>query len=79
VSLPLLFLGRFRYANQGVMDRTHLRFFTRQSLEETVAECGWRIARIEGHIKRRYRAPYMPTRLIEPFVSKQYFLLAEKA
>lgn len=31
VSLPLLLAGRFEYEAQGVLDRTHLRFFTRRS------------------------------------------------
>lgn len=32
VSLPLLLLGRWDYSEAGVLDRTHLRFFTRQSV-----------------------------------------------
>lgn len=31
VVLPLIFLGRWRYRDEGILDRTHLRFFTRES------------------------------------------------
>lgn len=31
VLLPLVFAGRWRYRSQGILDRTHLRFFTRES------------------------------------------------
>ena len=31
VLLPLVLLGRFRYQEYGILDRTHLRFFTRES------------------------------------------------
>jgi len=31
VLLPLVLLGRFRYQEHGILDRTHLRFFTRES------------------------------------------------
>ena len=34
VLLPLVFLGRWRYAESGILDRTHLRFFTRSSAIE---------------------------------------------
>lgn len=31
VLLPLIFLGRWDYAGAGILDRTHLRFFTRKT------------------------------------------------
>ncbi|HEY3142074.1 MAG TPA: bifunctional glycosyltransferase/class I SAM-dependent methyltransferase [Acidimicrobiales bacterium] len=37
--------GRFDYDRRGILDQTHLRFFTRASFERLVAEHGWRIAR----------------------------------
>jgi hypothetical protein len=31
VSVPLLLLGRFDYADEGILDRTHLHFYTQKS------------------------------------------------
>jgi O-antigen biosynthesis protein len=31
----------FRYRAEGLLDQTHLRFFTRTTLEETLAKSGW--------------------------------------
>ena len=39
VRLGLLF-GRFEYADRGILDRTHLRFFTKRSLRRFVADAG---------------------------------------
>lgn len=39
VRLNLL-LGRFEYADRGILDRTHLRFFTRKTLLEMVEQAG---------------------------------------
>lgn len=79
VSLPLVFRGEFRYEDAGIMDRTHLHFFTRESLDETLRECGWAVSARTSHMKKRYRRWYMPTRLLEPFVAVQTLVLAEKA
>lgn len=32
VILPLIFIGRWSYSDSGILDRTHLRFFTRSSM-----------------------------------------------
>jgi GT2 family glycosyltransferase len=42
VRLALL-TGRFDYTPQGLLDRTHLRFFTGQSIDEMFAEAGFTI------------------------------------
>jgi SAM-dependent methyltransferase len=39
VRIPLL-LGRFEYQKSGILDRTHLRFFTRRSFLRTLREAG---------------------------------------
>jgi len=39
--------GRFDYAERGIMDRTHMRFFTRRTLVECVEGAGWRIERLD--------------------------------
>ncbi|BBO21294.1 MAG: hypothetical protein AMXMBFR31_30270 [Candidatus Desulfobacillus denitrificans] len=76
VSLPLLLRGEFRYEDAGIMDRTHLHFFTRGSLEETLKECGWAVRARGSNMRKRYRRRFMPTRLLEPFVAVQHFVLA---
>ena len=78
VSMPLLFRGEFGYEDYGIMDRTHLHFFTRGSLIDTLDECGWAVNGSGSHMKGRYRRWYMPTRLLEPFVSVQHLMIANK-
>jgi 2-polyprenyl-3-methyl-5-hydroxy-6-metoxy-1,4-benzoquinol methylase len=43
VIADLLFRGEFRYADAGVLDRTHLRFFTRSSLRRLFTESGYAV------------------------------------
>ena len=40
--------GRFPYAESGLLDRTHLRFFTRTELEQSVAQAGLKVRRTES-------------------------------
>ena len=78
VVLPLLFRGRFDYADAGILDRTHLHFFTRSSLLDAVGRAGWRMVAIAPHIKPKYRRWWFPHRLLGEFLAVQYFLLVEK-
>ena len=45
VRLSLL-AGRFDYAERGILDRTHLRFFTRRTLVALVTGAGLRVTRL---------------------------------
>jgi len=63
-----LLLGRFPYAERGILDRTHLRFYTRRSAVDLVASAGFDVREIEatampyelalpGLASRPWRAP----------------------
>jgi 2-polyprenyl-3-methyl-5-hydroxy-6-metoxy-1,4-benzoquinol methylase len=43
-----LLLGRFPYAERGILDRTHLRFYTRRSAVDLVASAGFAVREIEA-------------------------------
>lgn len=38
----------FKYAESGIMDRTHLRWFTRKSMIRMFEDCGFKVLKIEG-------------------------------
>jgi 2-polyprenyl-3-methyl-5-hydroxy-6-metoxy-1,4-benzoquinol methylase len=40
----MLLMGRFNYTERGILDRTHLRFFTRATARRFVEQQGFRIA-----------------------------------
>jgi 2-polyprenyl-3-methyl-5-hydroxy-6-metoxy-1,4-benzoquinol methylase len=46
--VQLLVKKEWRYAESGLLDRTHLRFFTRLSWERTLREHGFVVERIDG-------------------------------
>ncbi len=43
-----LLLGRFPYAEKGILDRTHLRFYTRKSARRLLEEAGFRVLRVSA-------------------------------
>lgn len=45
--LSSLIEGSWRYEREGLLDRTHLRFFTRQSIAELFAGAGLKVERVE--------------------------------
>jgi 2-polyprenyl-3-methyl-5-hydroxy-6-metoxy-1,4-benzoquinol methylase len=48
VIWPLLRGGDWKYEKYGLLDRTHLRFFTRKTTRELFEQNGWRIVSCEG-------------------------------
>ena len=49
IRLSLL-AGRFRYTDRGILDRTHLRFFTRRTLIELLEGAGFRVVAVEASV-----------------------------
>lgn len=45
VRLALL-VGRFPYADRGILDRTHLRFYTRRTGHALLEDCGFAVRRV---------------------------------
>lgn len=46
VIFPLVFRGKWQYQDSGIMDRTHLRFFTKQAAEELLERSGFHVEQI---------------------------------
>jgi len=44
----VLFKKDWKYTDEGILDRTHLRFFTEISLKRTLSENGYKIVRFSG-------------------------------
>jgi len=49
----LLVKGDWRYTEHGILDITHLRFFTKRSIGDLFASCGYEVAGITGIARKR--------------------------
>ncbi len=56
-----LFKGRWDYVEEGLLDVTHIRFFTRKSVEELFVQTGYRIARWGANYDPRVPTVAAPT------------------
>ena len=48
VVVPLVTKGRWTYREAGILDRTHLRFFTRTTMRQLFVDSGWQVDRLEA-------------------------------
>ncbi len=80
VLAPLLLRGRFDYADAGILDRTHLRWFTRDSAIALGSCSGLMLERIEANIFGRAQqwANRASLGLGQRFFTKQYKLALRK-
>lgn len=61
IRLALMF-GHFRYTDRGILDRSHLSFYTRSSARRLLEESGFRVAAVEPTA--------MPYELALPFLAR---------
>lgn len=83
VALPLLFRGRWDYTDSGLLDRTHLRFFTRRTALELFQSTGYSVTRVLSTGTERGRAGWLPNlltlTLFKPLLELQYLIRAQPA
>lgn len=85
VIYPLLTRGTWRYQDQGLLDRTHVRFFTKSSMRELFEGSGFVVVDqvpLYSHRAKRSRitrAVHLLGRRGEEFLTVQYGLVARVA
>ncbi len=47
VACPLMFKGEWEYADEGPLDRTHLRFFTESTARRMIEQCGLTLRQVQ--------------------------------
>lgn len=78
ILVDLAFKGQFRYAESGTLDRTHLRFFTRESIIELVESTGAKVTQVIGTETERWQKRLLCAMGFEDLLAKQFLLLAQK-
>jgi len=82
VLLPLAARGRWRYGGSGILDRTHLRFFTREAAIELVRDAGFEVSTVRGVGTEPGRRGYVPNLLtlglLRDFLTRQYVVQGVK-
>lgn len=79
VLVPLLKAGRFDYVEAGILDRTHLRFFTRATMREMFESNGWHVERQEAVNVTPATGKWRFLRAVpggEEFFAQQYVIVA---
>jgi hypothetical protein len=78
VLRDLVVRGDFPYSELGILDRTHLRFFTRRSMERMFAACGFAVQQLSGiGMQRRYKpVSWLAGHLADDFLYPQYAVVA---
>jgi SAM-dependent methyltransferase len=77
VVLPLLFRGRWDYAQFGLMDRTHLRFFTEHTARHLLRQAGLRVDAVHKSgldSAHKRAAVVLSAGLLEPLLVFQYLI-----
>jgi len=74
-----ILLDRFRYEDCGILDKTHLRFFTRSTVLDMFVSCGYEVEQCEGRstsgrIGRAIRT--LPVDFAKRLVTQQWLVRA---
>lgn len=80
VLKPLVFAGEWTYQDYGLLDRTHLRFFTRRSMVRLFVDHGFEVESVQGIHKgggRKAKAlDLLLGHRLDEFMYQQYVVVA---
>lgn len=78
VLWPLLCHGTWTYTERGILDYTHLRFFTRRSMCDFFIKSGWSVECVTGinMIRREKIVSTASIHLLDDFLFSQYVVVA---
>lgn len=73
----------FGYQQQGILDRTHLRFFVRETIEQLMTSSGLHVDAVVSMLGPPERllariVGRLPGRTLEPFITYQYLVRARR-
>lgn len=69
-----LLQGQWRYREEGLLDRTHMRFFTHDSLLSWLHSCGWHVAQERDVRVPLHASEFRPTWEAMPSVLRRHLL-----
>lgn len=76
--VPLLFSGKWQYADEGILDRSHLRFFVRETAIDLIASSGFLVDMVIPTGLGRSRRSQIMNRIVPSLVTslfeKQYLI-----
>lgn len=79
VWIPLILRGKWEYRDDGIMDRTHLRFFTRGSVAKLLSGAKLNIAVDDTLIRGKWRTlDKITLGLLSNFISTQFVFVGTK-
>ncbi len=77
ILFDLVFLGNWEYKDEGILDRTHLRFFTKKTAYNLFQEAGFTVVKSGNRLRLPEKTIniFTLTLLRDFFVSQYYFAL----
>ncbi|MBA3013507.1 MAG: class I SAM-dependent methyltransferase [Desulfobulbaceae bacterium] len=76
VWLPLIMNGKWNYVDAGIMDRTHLRFFTKISIQELFTTAGLDIIELRPLIGGKWKlVDQFSLQLLRDFITVQWVIV----
>lgn len=82
VLMPLVFKGQWNYLDEGILDRTHLRFFTRESAIALMKTGGLSVSAVKPNMFPNTKSAFLSSLslgLLTDFLTVQYLICAQKS